>query len=181
MAAIKPYRAGKETRTPSGWKGLAQEETLEGAGHAGSGGGQLAPLKGLWELGRITQTTPVDHTAACFPPIFSNFLWSPPFPSPHTTCRAMVLRGFYTCSALHVGTEPWEPPQPFNPVELGPCSLLPPPAQATRTPNLELQEGHTSTPVSAPSHPSESSRGFISRRCPTPPRLQGGQVKPLLL
>lgn len=103
-----------------------QEETLEGAGHAGSGGGKLAPLGGLWELERITQTAPVDHTAAWFPPIFSNFLWSPPFPSPHTMCRAMVLMGFYVCSALHVGTEPWEPIQSFNPAG-GAWPLLPPP------------------------------------------------------
>lgn len=178
VAAIKPYRAGKETRTSSRWRGQMQEETLEGAGHTGSREGELAPLKGLQEPERITQTAPADHTAACFPPIFSNFLWSPPFPSPHTIRRAMVLRGFYMCSALHVGPEPWEPTQPFNPPS-GAWSLLPPPATCTL--NLELQEGHTSTPVSAPSHPSESSRGFISTRSPTPPRLQGGQVKPFLL
>lgn len=122
MAAIKPYRVGKETRTPSGWRGRVQEETLEGAGH---GGGELPPLRGLRELERITQTTPVAHTAASFPPIFSNFLWAPPFPSPHTTRRAMVLMGFYICSALHVGTEPWEPTQSLNPAS-GAWPLLPP-------------------------------------------------------
>lgn len=126
MAAIKPYRAGKEKRTPSGWRGRVQEETLEGAGHAESRGGKLAPLRGLWELERITQTAPVDHTAAWFPLIFSSCLWSPPIPSPHTMCRAMVLMGFYVCSALHVGTEPWEPIQSFNPAS-GAWPLLPPP------------------------------------------------------
>lgn len=65
VAAIKPNRAGKEARTPSGWRGWVQEETLEGAGHTGSRGAEPAPLKGPQELERITQTALVDHTAAC--------------------------------------------------------------------------------------------------------------------
>lgn len=113
MTAIKPHRAGKETRTPSGWRGWIQEETLEGAGHSGSGG-EPAPLKGLQELTRITQTAPADHNAASLPPSFSSFLCSPPCPSSHATRRAMVLMGFHRCSVLHVGPEPRETTQPRN-------------------------------------------------------------------
>lgn len=54
-----------------------------------------------------------------FPPMSPSFLWSPPFPSPHTACRAT---GFYVHSTLHVGTEPGAAGRSHQ--HLGLCTFL---------------------------------------------------------
>lgn len=131
----------------------------------------------LWEQRRTSSSqrttgTGIIQTIPCFPLIFSHLLWSSPFPHTQTNYRTMVLLEFYLQSVVCAGTEPVEP---------GPCSLFPAPAQATCTSNLELQEGHTSSPVSAFPHPLESSQGFIGTRSSTPPPAPGRTGQTLLL
>lgn len=142
-----------------------QEETLEGAGHSGSRG-EPVPLKGLQEL----ELSRSFHAFHPFSPIFYGLLL---FHIPKLITEQWFYWNFtytqYSVQVLSPGDQPVEP---------SPCSLLPAPAQATCTSNLELQEGHTSSPASAFPHPSESSQGFTGTRGSTPSQLQGGQVKP---
>lgn len=130
---------------------MDEEETLEGAGH--------------WEQRRSSSPRRTPGTRII---LSSDFLWSSPFPHTQSNCRAMVLQEFYPHSVLCAGTESWGLASAAQP-----CSL-----QGTHTSRLELQEGLTSAPASALSHPSESSRGFTGTRGSTPPCSREDESNP---
>lgn len=142
-----------------------QEETLEGAGHSGSRGEPLS-VKGLQEL----KLSRPFHTFLPFSPISYGSLL---FHIPKLIAEQWFYWNFtysqYWAQVLSPGDQPVEP---------SPCSLLPAPAQATCTSNLELQEGHTSSPVSALPHPSESLWGFTGTRSSTPPTSREDRSNP---